>query len=100
LSPGVIGAFLDLEPGGKQGMETLEEAQLTELFGEFSVTAEAFKTQGGPNECFQEFIGFFGLYALLNLNAYSIPKSRGSLLVAEWENRRIDWAVIVSEALT
>jgi hypothetical protein len=35
----------------------------------------------------------------LNLNAYSIPKSRGSLLVAEWEDRRIDWAVIVSEAL-
>jgi hypothetical protein len=80
-------------------VETLDEAQLTEYFGEFSVTAKAFKTLGGPDECFREFAGFFGLYALLNLNAYSIPKSRGSLLVAEWEDRRINWAVIVSKAL-
>jgi hypothetical protein len=51
-------------------MEILEEVQLTEFFGEFSVTAKAFKTQGGLDECFREFAGFFGLYALLNLNAY------------------------------
>jgi hypothetical protein len=99
LLPGAICAFLDLEPGGKLGVQTLDEAQLTEYFSEFSVTAKAFKTLGGPDECFREFVGFFGLYALLNLNAYSIPKSRGSLLVAKWEDRRIDWAVMVSEAL-
>jgi hypothetical protein len=51
--------------------------------GEFSVTAKAFKTRGGPDECFREFAGFFGQFTLLNLNAYSIPKSRGSLLVVE-----------------
>jgi hypothetical protein len=38
------------------------------------------------------------LYALLNLNAYSISKSWGSLLIAEWEDQRIEWAVIISEA--
>jgi hypothetical protein len=70
LSPGAIRAFLDLEPGDEPGVEMLEEAQLTEFFGEFSVTSKALKTQGGPDECFQEFAGFFGLYALLNLNTY------------------------------
>jgi hypothetical protein len=30
---------------------------------------------------------------------YTIPKSKGNLLVAEWENWCIDWAVVVSEAL-
>jgi hypothetical protein len=99
LSPGVVRAFLDLEQRGEPGVETLDEAQLTEYFGEFSVTTKPFKTLGGPDEYFWKFAGFFGLYALLNLNAYSIPKSRGNLLVAEWEDRRIDWAVIISEAL-
>jgi hypothetical protein len=40
----------------------------------------------------------FGLYVLLKLNAYTLSKSKGSLLVAEWENRRIDWAIVISEA--
>jgi hypothetical protein len=53
LSPGTIHAFLDLQPGGEPGVEMLEEAQLTEFFGEFSVTAKASKTQGGPDECFR-----------------------------------------------
>jgi hypothetical protein len=52
LSLGAIRAFLDLEQGGEPGMETLDETQLTEYFGEFSVTAKAFKTLGGPDECF------------------------------------------------
>jgi hypothetical protein len=88
--PGAIRAFLDLEQGGLPRVEMLDEAQLTEYIGEFSPTAKAFKMQGGPDECFREFAGFFGLYALLNLNAYSISKNRGSLLVAEWENRNIN----------
>jgi hypothetical protein len=75
LLPGAIRAFLDLEPGSEPGMETLDEAQLTEFFGEFSITTKAFKTLDGPDECFREFVGIFGLYALLNLNAYSILKS-------------------------
>jgi hypothetical protein len=48
LSSGAIRTFLNLEPGGEPGVETLEEAQLTVFFGEFSVTAKAFKTQGCP----------------------------------------------------
>jgi hypothetical protein len=99
LSPGAIRAFLDLEQGGLPGVEMLDEAQLTEYFGKFWPIAKAFKTQGGPDKQFREFAGFFGLYALVNLNAYPISKSRGSLLVAEWENRNIDWAIVVSEAL-
>jgi hypothetical protein len=95
LSPGAIHAFLDLELGDVPGVETLEEAQLMEFFSEFSVMAKAFKTLGGPNECFWEFARFFGCMRGL----ISIPKSRGNLLVAKWENRRIDWAVIISEAL-
>jgi hypothetical protein len=90
LSPGAIRAFLNLEPSGEPGVETREEAQLAEFFGEVSVIAKAYKTLGRPDECFREFAGFFGLYALLNLNVYSIPKFRGSLLVAEWEDWRID----------
>jgi hypothetical protein len=75
LSPGAVRAFLDLELRGEPGVETLDEAQLTEYFGEFSITAKVFKNLGGPDECFWEFAGFFGLYALLNLNLYSISKS-------------------------
>jgi hypothetical protein len=99
LSPGAIRAFLDLEHGGEPGVETLNEAQLTEYFGEFSATAKTYKTLGGPDKCFREFAGFFSLYALLNIDAYAIPKAHGSLIVAEWESRRIDWVVVVSEAL-
>jgi hypothetical protein len=64
FSPGAIRAFLDLEQGGVSRYQTMDEAQLTEYFGEFWPTTKAFKMQGGPDEKFWKFSGFFGLYAL------------------------------------
>jgi hypothetical protein len=36
---------------------------------------------------------------LLQSNPTSISKVRGSLIIASWENRHLDWAEITSKAL-
>jgi hypothetical protein len=36
---------------------------------------------------------------LLQQNSYAVMKVRGSLIIASWENRTLNWAAIISDAL-
>jgi hypothetical protein len=36
---------------------------------------------------------------LLQQSSYAVIKARGSIVIAGWENRALDWPAITSEAL-
>jgi hypothetical protein len=48
---------------------------------------------------FKEYINFSMQWMLLQQSLYTVTKVRGSIIIAGWENRALDWAVITSEAL-
>jgi hypothetical protein len=54
---------------------------------------------GGRSEAFKEFAGFAAQWMLLQSNPTAVMKVRGSLIIAGWENRALDWAPITSAAL-
>jgi hypothetical protein len=53
----------------------------------------------GSHEGFKEFAGFCAQWMLLQSNPTAVSKVRGSLIIASWENRHLDWAEITSKAL-
>jgi hypothetical protein len=61
--------------------------------------AKSFLISGGTNEVFKEFVGFCAQWMLLQSNPTAVTKVRGSLIIASWENRHLDWATITSTAL-
>jgi hypothetical protein len=72
---------------------------LTEYFGEYSPTAKSFLITGGRNEAFKEYATFCAQWMLLQSNPSAVTKIRGSLIIAGWENRDLNWAAITSAAL-
>jgi hypothetical protein len=47
----------------------------------------------------KDFTVFFVNWALLQQNIYSISRVQGNALITKWEDWKMDWAVITSEAL-
>jgi hypothetical protein len=99
LNPAAVRAFLDLPDGGVTEVECYSDAVMTRYFGEYSSTAKSFLISGGSNEAFKEFAGFCAQWMLLQSNPTAVSKVRGSLIIANWENRHLDWATITSKAL-
>jgi hypothetical protein len=85
--------------GGKKEVEIYSDAVLTEYFGEYSPTAKPFLITGGRSEAFKDFAGFAAQWMLLQSNPTAVTKVRGSVIIAGWENRALDWAAITSAAL-
>jgi hypothetical protein len=98
LSTEAVWAFLDMPEGGEKDVEPYRDAVLTEYFGEYSPTAKSFLITGGQSETFKEFAGFATQWMLLQSNPTTAMKVRGSLIIAGWENRALDWAAITSTA--
>ena len=73
-------------------METLDHGRLFAYFGEYSTTEKKYKTMGGPMDLFKEFSVMFMKVPMLHQNPYAMSKGKGSLLIAEFEGHRIDWA--------
>jgi hypothetical protein len=99
LNPVAVRAFLDLPDGGVTEVESYSDVVMTRYFGEYSSTAKSFLISGGSNEAFKEFAGFYAQWMLLQSNPTAVTKVRGSLIIASWENRHLDWATITSTAL-
>jgi hypothetical protein len=99
LNPEAVRAFLDLLDGGVPEVECYSDAVMTRYFGEYSSTAKSFLISGGSSEAFKEFAGFCAQWMLLQSNPTAVSKVRGSLIIATWENRHLDWAEITSKAL-
>jgi hypothetical protein len=94
-----VRAFLDLPDGGVPEVECYSDAVMTKYFGEYSSTAKSFLISGGSHEGFKEFAGFCAQWMLLQSNPMAVSKVRGSLIIASWENQRLDWAEITFKAL-
>jgi hypothetical protein len=99
LNPTAVRAFLDLPDGGVSEVKCYSDAVMTRYFGEYSSTAKSFLISGGRSEAFKEFTGFCAQWMLLQSNPTVVSKVRGSLIIASWENRHLDWAEITSKAL-
>jgi hypothetical protein len=99
MNPAAVRAFLDLPVGGILEVECYSDAVMMRYFGEYSSTAKSFLISGGSHEGFKEFAGFCAQWMLLQSNPTAVSKVRGSLIIASWENRHLDWAEITSKAL-
>jgi hypothetical protein len=95
LSTETVRAFLDMPEDGEKEVEPYSDAVLMEYFGEYLPTAKSFFIPGGR----REFAGFAAQWMLLQSNPMAITKVRGSLIIAGWENRALDWAAMTSAAL-
>jgi hypothetical protein len=98
LNLAAVRAYLDLPDGGVTEVESYSDAVMTRYFGEYSSTAKSFLISGGSNEAFKEFAGFCAQWMLLQSNPTAVTKLRGSLIIASWENRHLDWVTITSTA--
>mgnify|MGYP000474008302 FL=1 len=94
-----IRAYLDLPDGEIKDMEMLSHERITAYYGDFSTTSKTYKTLGGQSELLKEFSVLFMTVALLHLNVHSMPRGKGSLLVAEFEGQRVDWAEWTAESI-
>jgi hypothetical protein len=99
LNPAAVRAFLDLPDGGVTEVESYSDAVMTTYFGEYSSTAKSFLISCGHNEAFKEFAGFYAQWMLLQSNPTTVTKVHGSMIIASWKNRHLDWATITSNAL-
>jgi hypothetical protein len=99
LSTEAVCAFLDLPEGDEKEAGTYKDAVLTEYFGEYSPTAKSFLITCGRSEAFKEYASFCAQWMLLQSNPMAVMKIRGTLIIAGWENRDLDWAAITSVAL-
>ena len=94
-----IRAYLDLPDGGVKDVEMLTHERITAYYGDLSTTSKTYKTIGGQSELLKEFSVLFMTLALLHLNINAMPRGKGSLLVAEFEGQRIDWAEWTAESI-
>jgi hypothetical protein len=99
LSTEAMRAFLDLPEGGSTDISMFSDALLTEYFGEYSSTKKYFLITRGRSEVFKEYTAFCVQWILLQNTPIAVTKVRGSLIIAGWENRNLDWAAITSTAL-
>jgi hypothetical protein len=99
MSTEAIRVFLNLPEGGSSDIGLYTDAVLTEYFGEYSMTAKSFLIIGGRSEAFKEYANFCEHWMLLQTTPTAVTKVRGSLIIAGWENRDLDWAAITSTAL-
>jgi hypothetical protein len=95
MCPEAIWAFLDLEEGGEKRVELFDNSILTK----YSPTVKSFRVTGGTNGPFKEYASFCMHWMLLQQSLYGVTKARRSIIIAGWENRALDLAVITSEAL-
>jgi hypothetical protein len=100
MSAEAVRAFLDLPEGGSSDIGLYTDAILTEYFGEYSSTAKSFLISSGRSEAFKKlYANFCAQWILLQTTPSAVTKVRGSLIIAGWENRDLDWAAITSTAL-
>ena len=99
ITPEAVRAYLDLPPGGIKDVEMLTHERISAYYGEFSTTSKSYKTLGGHSDLFKEWSVLFMTVAFLQQNAHAMPRGKGSLLIAEFEGTRIDWAEWTAESI-
>ena len=90
ITPEVVRAYQDLPPGGIKDVEMLSHDRISAYYGEFSATSKSYKTMGGHSDLFKEWLVLFMTVALHQQSDQSMPRGKGSLLIAEFEGTKID----------
>ena len=87
ITEAAIRAYLDLPDGGVKDVEILTHKRITAYYGDFSTMSKSYKMVGWKSELLKEFSVLFITVALLHLNVHSMPRGKGSLLIAEFEGQ-------------
>jgi hypothetical protein len=99
MSTDAVRAFLDFPKDSSTDIVPYTDAVLTQYFGEYSPMAKSFLISSGRSEAFKEYATFCAQWMLLQITPSAVTKVRGSLIIAGWENRNLDWAAITSTTL-
>ena len=90
---------LRLQRGGDYDIEAPPQHILDKYFGEYSLSAKAHRTHGGPDVLFGDLAHFFLEYICLHLNPHSMPKKRAGLIILAYEGKKIDWGCITGDGI-
>ena len=68
-------------------------------FDEYSVSAKAHRTHGGPNEFFGNMAHILLELACIHANPYNMPKKKARLIITAYRGGAIDWGIITREGV-
>ena len=90
---------LGLSTNGEKHFDISLVETLEKYFGEYSVSAKAYRTKDIPNPFFREVAKFLLEVGCLHINAYEIPKQKVGVINETFEVRVVDWGVITGPTL-
>ena len=99
ITPEAIQAYLDLPDRGLKDVEMLKHERISAYYGEYSTLSKTYKTLGGQSDLFNEWSVLFMTVAFLHQNAYTMPRGKGSLFIAEFQGHRIYWVQWTAESI-
>ena len=93
----MIRAALDLKCGGDHEVEIPPPTNLKEYFGTYLISGKAYRTYSGPNKSFGEITRILMGYAFVHTNPTSMPQNKASIIINEYEGKKIDWGIITGK---
>ena len=84
ISNNMICGALRLRRGDDHNIDVLPQHILEQHFGEYSLSAKAHRTHGGPNEFFGNLAHFLLEYACVHANPYNMPKKKAGLIITAY----------------
>ena len=95
----IIRSALRLPRGGEHDIEAPPQHILEQHFGEYTLSAKAHHTHGGPNEFFGDLAHFLLEYACVHANPYNMPKKKAWLIIMAHQGGTIDWGIITGNGV-
>ena len=95
----IIPKKLDLSANGEKHFNIPPAETLGKYFGEYSVSAKAYKMKEIPNPFFREIAKFLLEVGCLHVNAYGMQKQKVGIIIDTFEGHVVDWGVIMGPAL-
>ena len=80
-------------------MENPSTKILIEYFKDHSIASKAYRTQGGEDPLFQEMAHVLLEYGFVNPRPRAMLKNRAGFIIATFEGVKVDWPIIVEDAL-
>ena len=85
--------------GGLYSIENPSIEVLTDYFGGYSLDSKTHRTQGGEDPLFREVARVLLEYGFVHHRPLAMPKNRAGFIIATFEGIKLDWPVIVADAL-
>ena len=85
---------LGLSNTGERHFDIFRIEVLEHYFGEYSLSAKAYRTWDVPNPFFLEIAKFLIEVGCVHLNAYGMPKQKAGFIISTFEGCDVDWVFI------